>query len=116
MNAQTSLEKSGIPCSFGVWRSKNGKDPPPDAYIVYTQMRVEDSHADDAVQDNRLYAYPNLWSVANPNTLAAKVREAMYADGWSMVEELTEYVEDAKRYRVSWTWAILEDAQNAAGD
>lgn len=113
MNAQTSLKKTGIPCSFGVWRSEDGKTAPPEAYITHTQMRVEDSHADDSVQDNRMFAYVNLWCEGNPNALAAKVRSAMYADGWSMVEELEEYVEETKRNRVSWTWTMLEDAKNA---
>lgn len=109
MNAQASLEKTGIPCSFGVWRSEDGRSAPPEAYITHNQMRVEDFHSDDIVRENRLFAYVNLWCEGNLNALAERVRAAMYADGWSMVEEIEEYAEDAKRNRVSWTWTVLED-------
>lgn len=116
MNAQITLEKTGIPSYFGAWRESKEYPRPPEAYVVHTQMRVEDAHADDGVEDYRVYAYVNLWSELNPSTAAKKIREAMYADGWSMAEELTEYVEDAKRFRVSWTWVGLEDSENAAGN
>ncbi len=115
MNAQETLIKTGIPSSFAVWRSEDGRVDPPEAYITHTQMRVEESHADDSVQEHRLFAYVNLWCKGNPNALAAKVRAAMYADGWSMAEEQQEYVHEAKMNRVSWTWTITEDAQDAAG-
>lgn len=116
MNAQQVLASTGIPTYAGVWRETAEFPKPPEAYIVHTQMRVEDFHDDDHIEDYRLFVYANLWSSSDPTELAAKVRRTMHMDGWGMDEETTDYDEEAKRFHVAWTWVRLEDAEDADGD
>lgn len=113
MRAQSILESTGIPTYPGVWRETEEYHQPPEAYIVHTQMRIESFHTDDQTEEFRIFDYANLWTVKDPSELAARVREAMYAGGWGMAEEFTEYDEDAKRFRVSWTWTTLEGFADA---
>ena len=116
MNAQQALASTGIPIYAGAWRETEEHARPPEAYIVHTQMRVEDFHDDDRLEDYRLFVYASLWSEADPTKLAARVRNTMHAEGWAMDEETTDYDEEAKRFHVAWTWVRLEDATDADGD
>ena len=116
MNAQQALASTGIPTYAGAWRETAEYAKPPEAYIVHTQMRTEDFHDDDHLEDYRLFVYANLWSESDPTELAEKVRRTMHADGWGMDEENTDYDEEAKRFHVAWTWVRLEEATDADGD
>lgn len=116
MNAHQALATAGIPTYAGTWKETKEYPKPPEAYIVHTQMRVEDFHDDDLLKDYRLFVYANLWSVSDPTALAARVRRVMHADGWGMEEETVDYDEDAKRFHVAWTWVRLEAASDADGD
>ena len=116
MNAHQALASTGIPTYAGTWKETAQYPQPPEAYIVHTQMLTEDFHADDHIEDYRVFVYANLWSESDPRKLAARVRNAMHADGWGMEEENTDYDEGAKRFHVAWTWTRAEDAEDADGD
>jgi hypothetical protein len=80
-------------------------------------MTTEASHHDDWAQAFKTYVYLNLWSKGDPTAAARAIRSAMYAAGFSMVEESnsgpgteTAYDEAARRYGTHWTWVIEEAA------
>ena len=108
LTPQKALEKTGIPSYFGAWKSEGGSVPPAQ-YIVYTLMTTPDEHADDATLSYAVYAYVTLWTAGNPRTAIALVRAEMEADGWEMGDELIDYDEGDKMYRVAWTWKGWED-------
>lgn len=56
----------------------------------------------------------NLWSDSDPTDTRYAIREAMYAAGFSMVEESDKgynqpaYDTATRQYTVQWTWCIQE--------
>lgn len=56
--------------------------------------------------------YLNLWSDIDPTEMANRIRQAMYAAGFSIVEESDrgynqpEYDTATRQYAVQWTWCL----------
>lgn len=108
LTPQKALEETGIPSFFGAWKAE-GDEKPPGQYIVYTMLTVPDEHTDNRVREYAVYAYVTLWTAANPRSAIALVRAEMEADGWAMADELIDYDDGDKMYRVAWTWKGWED-------
>jgi hypothetical protein len=123
---QRALSGLGIPVYAGIWRPTGGgtsassDQHPPAQYAVYSTTTAEASHCDDRVTAYRTYVYLNLWSDADPTEMAARIRSAMYAAGFAMVEESDRgynqpaYDTATRQYTVQWTWCLRED--EAYGD
>ncbi|MDO4548831.1 MAG: hypothetical protein Q4D04_12075, partial [Clostridia bacterium] len=84
---QQALSGIGIPIYAGVWRATSPNQNPPPQYAVYSTTTTEASHHDDCVTSYRTYVYLNLWSDSDPTDMAGTIRAAMYAAGFTMVEE-----------------------------
>ena len=112
---QSALANIGIPVFAGVWRATSSSPNPPVQYAVYSTTKTEASHHDDQVTSYRTYVYLNLWSDTDPTEMAGRIRQAMYAAGFSMVEESDKgynqpaYDTATKQYTVQWTWCQRED-------
>lgn len=112
---QQALKSIGIPVIAGVWRATSANQNPPKQYVVYSSTATESSHADDHVTSIRTYVYLNLWSESDPTSMANKIRSAMYAAGFSMLEESDKgynqpaYDTATRTYTVQWTWVWRED-------
>ena len=113
---QTALRHVGIPVMAGVWRATSPNQNPPVQYVVYSSTMTEDAHQDDHVQSFRTYVYLNLWSDIDPTEAANRIRSAMYAAGFVMVEESDKgynqpaYDTATHQYTVQWTWCLYEEA------
>lgn len=113
---QNALRNIGIPVMAGVWRATSPNQNPPQQYIVYSSTMTEDAHQDDHVQSFRTYVYLNLWSDIDPTDAADRIRSAMYAAGFVMVEESDKgynqpaYDTATRQYTVQWTWCLYEEA------
>lgn len=113
---QNALRTIGIPVMAGVWRATSPNQNPPQQYIVYSSTMTEDAHQDDHVQSFRTYVYLNLWSDIDPTDAADRIRSAMYAAGFVMVEESDKgynqpaYDTATRQYTVQWTWCLYEEA------
>ena len=113
---QNALRHIGIPVMAGVWRATSPNQNPPQQYIVYSSTMTEDAHQDDHVQSFRTYVYLNLWSDIDPTDAADRIRSAMYAAGFVMVEESDKgynqpaYDTATRQYTVQWTWCLYEEA------
>ena len=107
---QNALSHLGIPVMAGVWRANSPKQNPPIQYVVYSTTKTESSHCDDHVSAVRTFVYLNLWSDIDPTTMADSIRSAMYAAGFSMVEESDKgynqpaYDTATRQFTVQWTW------------
>ena len=112
---QDALSGIGIPVMAGIWRPTSASQNPPAQYVVYSQTTTEASHMDDVVTSYRTYVYLSLWSDGDPTEAAQKIRSAMYAAGFSMVEETDRgynqpaYDTATRQYTVFWTWCCRED-------
>lgn len=112
---QQALSGIGIPVMAGVWRSTSPDQNPPPQYVVYSTKTTEDDHSDDRVTSLRTYVYLNLWSTIDPTAMADKIRRAMYAAGFSIVEETDKgynqpaYDTATRHYAVIWTWCIRQE-------
>ena len=112
---QLALADIGIPVLAGVWRATSSSQNPPPQYVVYSTTKTEDAFHDDKVTSYRTYVYMNLWSDTDPTEMADRIRQAMYAAGFSMVEESDKgynqpaYDTATKQYAVQWTWCLRED-------
>ena len=84
---QEALKNIGIPVMAGVWRATTANQNPPVQYVVYSTTMTEASHQDDLVTSYRTFVYLNLWSDIDPTEMANRIRQAMYAAGFSIVEE-----------------------------
>ena len=71
----------------GIWRATSPNQNPPVQYVVYSTTTTEASHQDDVTTSYRTYVYLNLWSDIDPTEMAGRIRAAMYAYGFAMVEE-----------------------------
>ena len=113
---QNALRNIGIPVMAGVWRATSPNQNPPQQYIVYSSTMTEDAHQDDHVQSFRTYVYLNLWSHIDPTDAADRIRSAMYAAGFVMVEESDKgynqpaYDTATHQYTIQWTWCLYEEA------
>ena len=83
---QDALKNIGIPVMAGVWRATTPSQNPPVQYAVYSTTMTEASHQDDSVTSYRTFVYLNLWSDIDPTEMANRIRKAMYAAGFSIVE------------------------------
>ena len=98
-----ALADIGIPVFAGVWRATSPDQNPPVQYCVYSSTTTEASHQDD------------LWSDIDPTDMADTIRAAMYAYGFTMVEESDKgynqpaYDTATRQYTVQWTWCWRED-------
>jgi len=112
---QNALADIGIPVLAGVWRATTPNQNPPPQYVVYSTTRTEDAYHDDAVISYRAYVYMNLWSDTDPTEMADRIRQAMYASDFWMVEEsdrgynMPAYDTATKQYSIQWTWCLRED-------
>ena len=112
---QQALRDLGIPVMAGVWRASSAKQNPPVQYVVYSTTTTEASFQDDYVSSMRTYVYLNLWSDIDPSEMADRIRDAMYAYGFSMVEESDKgynqpaYDTATRQYTVQWTWCLDEE-------
>ena len=114
---QDALQLIGIPVMAGVWRATSPNQNPPVQYVVYSSTMTEDAHQDDHVQSFRTYVYLNLWSDIDPTAMAKRIRSAMYAAGFSIVEESDKgynqpaYDTATKQYTIQWTWCLYEEVE-----
>ena len=110
-----ALKDIGIPVYAGVWRATSPNQNPPVQYCVYSTTTTDASHHDDHVTSLRTYVYLNLWSDIDPTDMADTIRQAMYAYGFTMVEESDKgynqpaYDTATRQYTVQWTWCWRED-------
>ncbi|MEA5016934.1 MAG: hypothetical protein VB099_20495 [Candidatus Limiplasma sp.] len=112
---QQALADVGLPVYAGVWRATSKNQNPPVRYVVYSITMTEDAHQDDRVVSYKTFVYMNLWSDNDPTETATQIRQAMYAAGFSMVEESDKgynqpaYDTATRQYTVQWTWCLRED-------
>ena len=112
---QNALRDIGIPVMAGVWRATSPNQNPPQQYVVYSTTKTESSHYDDRVSAVRTFVYLNLWSDIDPTAMADRIRSAMYAAGFSMVEESDKgynqpaYDTATRQFTVQWTWCWHEE-------
>lgn len=113
---QAALAHIGIPVMAGVWRATSRDPNPPSQYVVYSSTMTEDAHEDDHVASFRTYVYLNLWSDSDPTEMARRIRKAMYAAGFSVLEESDKgynqpsYDTATRHYTVQWTFCLYEEA------
>ena len=109
---QNTLRDIGIPVMAGVWRATSPNQNPPQQYVVYSTTKTESSHYDDHAS---AVVYLNLWSDTDPTAMADRIRSAMYAAGFSMVEESDKgynqpaYDTATRQFTVQWTWCWHEE-------
>ena len=109
---QEALKDIGIPVMAGVWRATSANQNPPAQYAVYATTTTEDVHLDDTVVSLKTFVYLNLWSDGDPTDTAARIRSAMYAAGFIMVEETDmgynqpAYDSATRQYNMHWTWCL----------
>lgn len=112
---QQALQDIGIPVMKGAWRATSADQNPPVQYAVYSTTTTEDQHYDDHTTATKTFVYLNLWSDIDPTEMAGKIRSAMYAAGFFMVEESDKgynhpaYDTATRHYTVQWTWVWRED-------
>ena len=117
---QEALQDIGIPVMAGVWRPTSTGQNPPVQYAVYSTTTTESSFQDDYVSSTRTYVYLNLWSDTDPTDMADLIREAMYAYGFTMVEESDKgynqpaYDTATRQYTVQWTWCWRQEVHYGA--
>ena len=114
---QNALAHIGIPVMAGIWRATSPNKNPPTQYVVYSTTTTESSHHDDHVTGILTFIYLNLWSDIDPTAMAASIRSAMYAAGFSMVEESDKgynqpsYDTATRQFTVQWTWCWHEEVR-----
>ncbi len=112
---QLALKDVGIPVFAGVWRPTEGQQNPPGQYMVYSYTTTEEAHQDDKVVSYKTFVYLNLWSDGDPTEAAARIRQAMYAAGFTMHEESDKgynqpaYDASTRQFTVQWTWCLYRE-------
>lgn len=109
---QQALNGIGIPVQFGVFKNDT-KAPIPDSFIVYTTMRVESEHSDDAPSEYKVYVYLNLYTKNDSETLVKQIRAAMRENGFALSSELTSWDGVTDQMLTAFTWICWEDASDA---
>ena len=120
---QVQLALSGIeiPVFAGIWRPTPGQQNPPAQYAVYSTTKTEAAHQDDRVTSYKTFVYLNLWSDTDPTDTAVRIRNAMYAAGFAMIEESDKgynqpaYDSATRQYTVQWTWCLREEVHHGDG-
>ena len=113
---QEALKDIGIPVIAGIWRATSPNQNPPVQYVVYSSTTTETAFQDDRPVGYRTYVYLNLWSDIDPTDAADRIRSAMYAAGFVMVEESDKgynqpaYDMATHQYTIQWTWCLYEEA------
>ena len=113
---QEALRNIGIPVIAGIWRATSEKQNPPLQYVVYSSTTTETAFQDDRPAGYRTYIYLNLWSDIDPTDMANRIRQAMYAAGFFIVEESDRgynqptYDPATRTYTVQWTWVYWQEA------
>ena len=111
---QVALKDIGISVFSGIWRATSANPNPPVQYAVYSTTTVEAAHEDDKPSLYRTFVYLNLWSDIDPTEMRYKIRNAMYAAGFGMVEEsdkgynMPAYDTATRQFSVQWTWCLAE--------
>ena len=119
---QQALQNIGIPVMAGIWRATSANPHTPSQYVVSSTTTTESEHQDDHVQAFRTYVYLNLWSDSDPTDMASRIRKAMYAAGFSIVEEsdrgynMPAYDAATRQFTVQWTWCLYEEADAFLAD
>lgn len=114
---QLALSGLDIPVFAGIWRPTPGNQNPPAQYTVYATTTTEDAHQDDQVTAYRTFVYLNLWSDFDPTDTAGRIRSAMYAAGFAMIEESDKgynqpaYDASTRQFTIQWTWCLREEAR-----
>lgn len=108
---QDALRPTGIPAYATAWKPTRTAEKAPDKYLVYTVMRTEDHHYDDAPVWYRLYVYLNLWTKGDPTADALRVRAAMREAGFAMQDETDSYNDETDQTLVAWTWIGSEEVE-----
>lgn len=112
---QEALKNIGIPVFPDVWRPAGPDQNPPAQYCVYTTSLVPDDDWDDDMRVTRTYVYMSMWSEGDPTDMAARIRTAMRAAGFGMIEQetgsglSTHYDETTAQYSVHWTFVLYEE-------
>ena len=106
---QRTMEPTGIPTFASAWKPTDAHPTAPEKYAVYNVMTTEGHHDDDGVRSYRLYVYLNLWTTKDPTDDIRRVREAMYAAGFALAEEMDTYNADTDQTLISWTWMGWEE-------
>jgi len=112
---QEALSDINIPVMVGIWRASSAAQNPPAQYVVYSTTTAEAAYQDDYVSAVRTFVYMNLWSDGDPSETAARIRNAMYSYGFTMVEESDKgynqpaYDTATKQFTVQWTWCWREE-------
>ena len=115
---QKALSGLDIPVYAGIWRPTSGHQNPPVQYVVYSTTTTEAAFQDDRVVAYKTFVYLNLWSDVDPTDTATSIRAAMYAAGFSMIEESDKgynqpaYDTATRQYTVQWTWCWREEASS----
>ena len=111
---QEALKGIGIPVMAGIWRATSPNQNPPVQYVVYSTTTTEASHQDDVTTSY------NLWSDIDPTEMAGRIRAAMYAYGFAMVEESDKgynqpaYDTATTQFTVQWTWCLQTEVTPGA--
>ena len=114
---QEALKNIGIPVIAGIWRATSENQNPPLQYAVYSSTTTETAFQDDRPAGYRTYIYLNLWSDIDPTEMANRIRAAMYAYGFFMVEESNKgynqpaYDTATSQFTVQWTWCWREEVK-----
>ena len=114
---QTALAGIGIPVIARVRRPTTSSHNPPIQHVVYSTTTTEAAHHDDHVTAIRTFVYLNLWSDIDPTAMAKRIRSAMYAAGFSIVEESDKgynqpaYDTATKQYTIQWPWCLYEEVE-----
>lgn len=112
---QQALQGIGIPVYAGIWRATSSNQNPPIQYVVYSTTTTEVAHQDDQVTAFKTFVYLNLWSDGDPTEMAGRIRAAMYAAGFAMIEESDKgynqpaYDTATRQFTVQWTWCWYEE-------
>lgn len=115
---QIALKELGVPVFAGIWRPTEGNQSPPAQYLVYSSTCKEETHFDDKVIATKTFVYLNLWSVHDPTSTKERVRKAMYAAGFGLIEESDKgynqpaYDTATRLFTVQWTWCLYEEVPN----
>lgn len=111
---QAALRDLPIPVYAGIWRATSSQQNPPPQYVVYSTTTTESAYEDDVPTLYRTFVYMNLWSDGDPTEMRYRIRKAMYAAGFGMVEESDKgynqpsYDTATQQYTVQWTWCLAE--------
>lgn len=118
---QTALADIGIRVMAAAWMPDANDKKAPDQYVTYSHTAHDIGYQDDLPTEKKTYVYLNLWSLSDPTEMAKKIRNAMYANGFVMIDEgdmgyrQNDWNELTRRYSIQWTWLLRETIDYADG-